>query len=233
MNTPFLLFQLQKVDTKIQKYHSRLAEIATQLKNDPALSTAMKQFENSRREFQIAEKGVQIIESKIQEKRNKLAQSESSLYGGMIKNPKDLQDLQKEIASIKGVISSLEDEQIELMLILEEKELVHTATDQKYKNAISQNETTNSGLLRESEVISAEKIKLSTERNLLAEQVPSSILQKYDELRAKKGGVAVAQVEDKTCVLCGSSLTPSQCQQAKSPSILFFCPSCNRILYAD
>jgi uncharacterized protein len=48
--------------------------------------------------------------------------SEASLYGGKIRNPKELQDLQVEIAALKRRTATLEDEQLEAMLAVEDAE---------------------------------------------------------------------------------------------------------------
>ncbi|MGZ9220523.1 MAG: C4-type zinc ribbon domain-containing protein [Anaerolineales bacterium] len=40
-------------------------------------------------------------------------------------------------------------------------------------------------------------------------------------------------MSDGSCAACGTTLTPSQQQIARSTSQLIYCPSCGRILYAD
>jgi len=55
----------------------------------------------------------------------------------------------------------------------------------------------------------------------------------YESLRQKKKGVAISKVEDQTCSICGATLTPAECQVAKSQNKNIQCPSCGRLLYAD
>jgi hypothetical protein len=232
-NTPFHLYQLQKIDSRLAAIDSRSKEISRLLENDPVLIAARSEFEAAKRELESSSATLQVIESKILDRRNKLEQSESSLYSGMIKNPKELQDLQKEIASIKSAIALMEDEQMIAMLEVEEKEKIFRTFDLKRDQANAANQQANVALTAQAEAIAQEKARLVTERKLLAIQVPGPILHRYEDLRSRKGGVAVGKVDDQTCTLCGTGLTPSQCQSAKSPSVLFFCPSCGRILYAD
>lgn len=233
MNTPFHLYQLQKIDSRLAAINSRSKEISRLLENDPVLIAARSALEGAKLELAVAIESLQAIESRILDRRNKLEQSEASLYGGLIKNPKELQDLQKEIASIKSVIASMENEQIDSMLELEEKERIFRSFEVKADQATEANKQANTDLTAQADAIVQEKARLLAERKLLADQVPSPILQKYEDLRSRKGGVAVGKVDDQTCIICGTNLTPSQCQSAKSPSVLFFCPSCGRILYAD
>lgn len=233
MNIPFLLFQLQKIDSQISSNEIRLSEISKIMANDPELLSAQKAHQATKNEFESANDALRKQESKIQEKRNKLEQSEASLYGGKIKNPKELQDLQREIISIKSVISLMEDDQLTLMISAEEQETRLKSTDSKLANAKDNNAQKSASLSIESKQIDQENSRLIVERNVLINQIPTPVLIKYDNLRAKKGGVAVAKVDDQTCSLCGASLTPSECQSAKSPASIFTCSSCGRILYAD
>ena len=233
MNTPFLLYQLQKIDTKITANDHRLSEISKHLANDPDLIAAQKFHSSMKIELEVAKDSLNKQENKIQDRRNKLEQSESSLYGGKIKSPKELQDLQKEIASIKSVVAAMEDEELMLMINVEDKEKQFETAVLKLSLAQSTNDQNNTELHKEYNKIEQENSRLLVERNVLINQIPATILEKYNNLRAKKGGVAVAKVEDQTCSMCGTSLTPAECQSAKSPSTIFICPSCGRILYAD
>jgi hypothetical protein len=233
MNTPFHLYQLQKIDSRLAAIDSRTKEISRLLENDPVLIAVRSKLEAAKRELDIASSALQTIELRILDRRNKLEQSESALYGGMIKNPKELQDLQKEIASIKAAIALMEEEQMNSMLEVEEKEMIWHSFEQKVEQAKEVNQQANIDLTAQADALVQEKTRLVTEHKLLAIQVPEPILQQYEDLRSRKGGVAVGKGDDQTCTLCGTSLTPSQCQFAKSPSVLFFCPSCGRILYAD
>ncbi|HLO29263.1 MAG TPA: C4-type zinc ribbon domain-containing protein, partial [Anaerolineales bacterium] len=55
----------------------------------------------------------------------------------------------------------------------------------------------------------------------------------YEQLRKQKRGIAITTISDSSCGACGTTLTPSQKQSARSTSQLFHCPTCGRILYAN
>jgi predicted nucleic acid-binding Zn-ribbon protein len=67
----------------------------------------------------------------------------------------------------------------------------------------------------------------------MVSQVGDDLLSLYDALRSKKKGIAVSKIEDQMCSVCGSTLTPAECQSAKSRIDIISCPTCGRILYAD
>ena len=135
MNPAFHLYQLQKVDSQIFSLDNRLREISDLLKNDLELQLANQALLEKSESLNSANLKLKEIEQKILSKRNKLEQSESSLYAGNIKNPKELQDMQKEVASLKTVISDYENEQMEQMFMIEmiEKELKTCETQLRTK----------------------------------------------------------------------------------------------------
>lgn len=233
MNPAFHLYQLQKVDSQINSLEIRLKDVADQLKNDSEIKAATQALQEISSSLSAANLILQSIEQKIQSKRNKLEQSESSLYAGNIKSPKELQDLQKEVASLKSVIAEYENEQMEQMMLIEQIEKDTIIRKGQLNTANAELEEKQKVLVEESRRIETQKSKLLTEREISLSQVPKQLILTYDELRKKKSGVAVARVEDQTCSICGTSLTPAECQAAKSSTNIFTCSSCGRVLYAD
>ena len=232
MNQVFHLYQLQKVDSQIISLDNRIREISDLLKNDTELQLANKVFTDKSESLTSANLMLKAIEQKIQSKRNKLEQSESSLYAGNIKNPKELQDLQKEVASLKSVISDYENEQMEQMILIEQIEEEVKTCENQLKTTLVAYEDKQNNLAEESKKIEISKSKLLTERQISISQLPVALILTYDNLRKKKSGVAVARVEDQTCSICGNGLTPAECQSAKSSTTLLTCSSCGRILYS-
>jgi hypothetical protein len=189
------------------------------------LDTADKELTSARRLLRDAEGAVET-------QRIKIEQTDASLYGGKVRNPKELQDLQNESASLKRYLQTLEDRQLDGMIALEQAE-----SDQKRcqglleaaRSAFSQKQ---SGLLQEKETLQKEVSKLDSERQAAASQIPAANLAEYEKLRPLKRGLAVASVTDESCDGCGATLAPAEWQAARAPQRLCFCPSCGRILYA-
>lgn len=231
VNSSFHLFQLQKIDLRIDAIQKRLTEIEKFRKNN----TARKLIEESLASINLSisknNDSLLAVEEKIRTKKLKIEQSESSLYGGSIKNPKELQDLQAEIKSLKLALSSYEDDQLQIMIDREalDKELAVIETnlsefDQKMNIQYS-------SLLAEENDKKVENNKISQERKAMLDQISEQNLKLYQSLRTSKNGIAVSTIEDGCCASCGSTLTPADCQAAKSPAQMATCGSCGRILY--
>jgi predicted nucleic acid-binding Zn-ribbon protein len=75
--------------------------------------------------------------------------------------------------------------------------------------------------------------RLGSERQAVVTDIASQALNAYEQLRRQKRGIAIAALADNACGACGTTLTASQQQSARSTSQLFYCPTCGRILYAN
>ena len=122
MNPSAHLFQIQKKDNRVTWIENRLKEIQTALDVDQVLLQAQEDEKKSRESLHKAQSDLRSIESEVQTIRIKIQTSEAALYGGRIHNPKELQDIQNEIASLKKRISVLEDNQLTLMQVVEDAE---------------------------------------------------------------------------------------------------------------
>jgi len=232
MSQSFHLFQLQKVDTRLDQIQQRINSILQEIENDARLKTAQEQHRRALEKFNQIQRELKKIEHEVEIRRLKLEQSEANLYSGRIKVPKELQDLQNEVASLKRSITSLEDQQIEIMIQLEEAKNEFDQLQQALLQFEAEVAQSHAGLIGEKTRLENDQQRLLTEKQVILSQISPATLAEYEKLREKKQGIAVASVEDSSCSACGAGLTPAQCQAARSPSTIFYCPSCGRIIYA-
>jgi uncharacterized protein len=231
-NPSFHLFQLQKIDTRIDALSKRLNEI-DRIRND---NSSRKQIEDTltaiNKTSSQQKMNYDAIEEKVHSKKLKIEQSESSLYGGLVKNPKELQDLQTEIKLLKQSVATLEDDQLQQLVDLESTEAQVNSIEKSLKDFDAKLAVEFSAFFAEEADKKIEKEKLLQERKAVLDQVNPEFLSTYQALRKAKNGIAVAAIEDGSCQVCGSTLTPADCQTAKSQSHMGTCSSCGRILYA-
>lgn len=227
------MFQLQEIDTAIDKANRRIKEIETSLVDDIHVKQAKVFVETCEAKYLHQKTFFNSINDDLQSKKIKKTQSESSLYSGIIVNPKELQDLQKEIASLTSYISRSEEELLSKLYDLEkaEKELLDAKENLHHK--ISEFESQKAILLGEKNQLIHLIGNQNGKRESVTMQFESSIMDTYNSLRKTKNGIAVARLQDDSCSSCGSSLTASHCQQVRSQAKLFYCPSCGRILYGS
>ncbi|MCX6054581.1 MAG: hypothetical protein NTZ74_06670 [Chloroflexi bacterium] len=232
VNSSFHLFQLQKIDNNIDAVSKNIIDIEYKKKDDSVLIALENEFKQQRKLLETAQLSYNEIAEKIRTKKNKIEQSESSLYSGKIKNPKELQDLQVEIQSLKQSIMNLEEIQLQQLMKFEENENeVNDAQQRLLKEKLNSEQL--KIILSTDEIQQKKDLeRLFQEKKALLDQVTANNLIIYNGLRKTKNGIAVTVIEDGCCQTCGNTLTPSDCQTAKSPTLMASCNSCGRILYA-
>jgi uncharacterized protein len=232
MNQSSQLFQVQKIDTALDQTNARLSEIARILESDKSVQTAQERVSSATHHLHLARRSLTSIEDAVQAVQIKTQTSEASLYGGKIRNPKELQDLQVEIAALKRRTASLEDEQLEAMLVVEDAESELTEANKNLTKVKAVFAGQQSSLIGEQSQLTKIAERLQSERNATIQSILPENINLYERLRKQKRGLAVVLIEDDTCSGCGSSIRPAERQLARSPSQMLPCSSCGRILYA-
>lgn len=232
MSLSFHLFQIQKIDSQIDKLNLRKLEIEKLISENSYLNSLQIELSQAESEWSKVNSDLLQLAEEANKKKIKIQQSEASLYSGSISNPKELQSIQDEISSLKKRIQELEDDQLTMMMDLEEREKkvgviksqISKETEKKKENesALNIERQQNDRLLE----------KLVSERGLITSQLSSEHMKMYEDLRKRKRNLAITLITEETCSGCGTQLTPAEIQSAKSPDQLIFCPACGRILYA-
>jgi predicted nucleic acid-binding Zn-ribbon protein len=232
MNQAFNLFRLQQIDTQIDQTENSLSKIEKLLSGDEAVNLAKQAVEAAEKAIQKASQSLKEAEFAVHEQQIKIAHSEASLYGGRITNPKELQDIQKEIVSLKKHLSVLEDRQLETMLTLEEAENQDQTARVQLAEAQASFSERAAGWLGQKEQLVRNLERLHAEHNAAVTLISKESLQTYENLRKRKSGVAVTAIIDGSCDVCGTTIRPSELQAARAAQVLVFCTSCGRILYS-
>lgn len=233
MSAALGLYRLQQVDSQIDQIRARLKAIDETLQNDIELRTATGHFAAAEGKLASAERELKISDAEVEKQRIKIQQAEASLYGGAVHNPKELQDLQKDVASLKRHLETLESRELDSMAVVETAEAELKSASSALEKAKASRSSQNISLT--SEIVSLQKDleRLESERQAVSGNVNVEFFALYNQLRQQRRGIAVATLSDSSCAACGTTLTPSQQQSARSTSQLFNCPTCGRILFAN
>lgn len=233
MSAALALYRLQQVDSQIDQIQARLKTIQQTLEDDVELRATMQRFASAESQHRDAERALKRSESDVEKQQIKAEQTEASLYGGTVHNPKELQDLQKDVASLKRHLETLEERELEAMITAETAEKELQAAKTELERVQSNLKEQHKDLAQESETLHKHLERLNSERQAVVTDIVGQALSIYDQLRKQKRGIAITTIEDNSCEACGTTLTPSQQQNARSTSQLFHCPTCGRILYAN
>jgi hypothetical protein len=233
MSAALGLYRLQQVDSQMDRIRARLKMIQETLENDLELRSATEAVAAAESKHKESERALRQSEAEVEKQRIKIEQAEASLYGGQVHNPKELQDLQKDVVSLKRYHETLEERELDAMAAAETTENELQRSREKLESIRSNLGRQNRDLAIESEALNRDLERLESERKAVMSDLDAPAVNAYNLLRQQKRGIAVTVISDSSCSACGTTLTASQLQSVHSTSQLFNCPTCGRILYAN
>ena len=233
MSAALGLYRLQQIDSQLDQARTRLEIIRQTLENDAEMRAALDCAASAEAKQKEAEKALHLAEAEVQGQRVKIEQSEASLYGGAVRNPKELQDLQKDVASLKKHLATLEDHLLEIMLTNDSAASSLTHARAALAGVEARLGAQNKHLMDERANLTRTVERYEAERKAAQAPLDSQSLELYESMRRDRRGLAVTTLSDGSCDACGASLTPAQQQLARSNNQITRCPTCGRFLFAD
>lgn len=231
MNTSFTLFRLQTQDTLRMKMNARLKEIDRIIAADKEISQANARLVEAQGINKSAESVLKGLIDQVKEKKLKRELTQSNLFSGKVRNPKELQDLQAETHALDRTIAKFEDEQLQAMMALEETTKALHDAERELQQVLDRKASQSSLLIGEKHKIESEIPQVDAQRQALIDQLDKETFAIYRTLLKSKAGRAVAEVKDDTCGACGVTVPPADIQVAKSPNVVAYCKNCGRILH--
>ncbi len=224
------LYRLQVIDLDIARHRARLKEIEALMADDAELTLARDGLAAAENALKPWKTRARDLDLEIRSLAQKIETTDKHLYSGKVRNPKEMQDMQEEIASLKRRHSQLEDELLEAMLQNDEKQALVLAAQQTMSR-LEAARTESMGTLRaEKERLEQALTTLEAQRKRSASGINREDLAIYDSLRAKRHGHAVALLQGDTCMGCRVEQTSNVVHHARQEKDLVFCESCGRIL---
>jgi predicted nucleic acid-binding Zn-ribbon protein len=226
------LLNLQNADRALGERRARLAEFPTRLAQvEAALGAAQAHVERARAAQLRAVMDRKTFELEVEKwkEQSRKYKDQSS----QVKTNETYKALQHEIDMAEGKVRQAEDRMLEEMVASEDhdreiqraqKELAEAQASAKAARAVLEAERSES----EKEVA-----KLESERAALLPGIPEDLQEHYERLAGHLKGVALAQIKDEACTMCGSRVRPHIFQKMRRDSVtdIFHCELCTRMLY--
>jgi predicted nucleic acid-binding Zn-ribbon protein len=223
------LLQLQEIDTSIRQKKTRLAEVLHAQKESAELLAARQSADSAAAELQNWQSQRRDLNLELDSLNTKAKRSEQRLYSGNVKNPKELSDLQNEIASLSRRRSTLEDEILEAMIMIEEAEEGKTAADQSLTVIQSKWERAQANYKQEQNELALALHQLMTQRKERLKMVTAESLTEYENLSRNKNGLAIAKLRANMCLGCRTTVSANIERLARQGQLVY-CGSCGRIV---
>jgi len=227
------LYGLQEIDLDLSQKAKALQRVMAQLSNNKALAKTQGELEEHEQALAALEKEQRAEEWGIDDLRAKSAPEEKKLYGGSVKNPKELLNLQQEVESFKTRTREKEDKVLEIMSLAEGLGKRISAKREAVEGLRREWEERRERLLAEQAQLETMIDKRKQDRKALCTKIDPASLELYEFLRVRKQGQTVAKVAQGRCQGCRITLPLNELQQVRIGKNLVQCSTCERILYLD
>ncbi len=225
------LLRVQEIDLDLDRRRARLTEVEAALEDSEALQEAHRHAESRAADVESARKKQKDLEFDLGRVETERKQTETRLYGGGIRNPRELSDMQAKVQSLKRRQSQLEDTLLEAMIALEEAQALAEKARSRVEAEQEAWNRAQGSLLEEQALLEEAIAALAAERDEVQAHIPQGTRESYHYLRRKMGGVAVARLHMNNCTVCGVRVTSGR-KQAVRVGKETFCDSCGRLLVA-
>ena len=229
------LLDVQELDSRHDQLRHRLATLP-QIAELKELVRQRDEVDNRARDARILVDDLtreqKRADADVEQVKARRKRDQDRMDQGLISNPKDLERMQQELVSLERRISTLEDEELEVMERLEEAQRSLDAL-------VAEVETTDARLAelvesRDGKVaaIDDELGTLDRDRGPAVEGLPDDLVALYERLRASKGGVGAAELRARACGGCRLTVDAAELsviRNAPSDEVIR-CEECQRIL---
>jgi hypothetical protein len=223
------LYQLQEIDLELEANEQALSQIASQLGESQAVVRAQTKLASENQRLQELKRQQQSLEWEIDDLTNKLAVAQKKLYGGSIKNPKELASLQHEVEGFKSTRGHLEDKALEVMEQVELTASSIATLNTAIKSLTAEWQSQQQQLSNNMEELKATQSDLKRKRQALSAGIDPETIEFYNTLKRRRG-TTVARVEQGICHGCRISLSTGELQQVRGGRLVQ-CSNCGRILF--
>lgn len=232
------LVELQLLENSILR---KLNEINS-LKKNPELARLVSEIDSLNEKIGEINKvltGVEHEHKKLEDtimlQNEKIKRNEEKLFSGTITSSKELVNYQEEIKFLKQNNDELENRTLEKMMEVDEYHAKNKDLNSTLSSLNSEITSIKNNTETKIKVIEDRVNNLKKKRNTAISGIPKDYLLKYEELKNKKGGIAVAILRNNFCDICNMQIPATASDKIKDRSKVHKCPLCGRMLviYSD
>jgi uncharacterized protein len=224
------LIEVQELDKVIQEVTGELERLPEELKTEAAVladlqaqqAAHLQEMENLQGQRRDVETETAQMEDGIKKSRARLMEIKSNIeYKAMI----------KEIAFREDQRDKQETRVLEIMEQMEAQKLALADKEgliQERQAALAQRSAAVAAVVQE---LKKRLTDLEQQRKKLRKLVPAQLFKRYEFIRQRRNGTAIAPVGDGVCFGCHMNILPQQFIDLQKGVEILQCPHCQRILY--
>lgn len=228
-----ILLELSELDLALMRARKRLDELPEK-RAILSLRRQLKEIEDAveraRAYVHDAEQEIARTEDESASIQARISSEEEKLLAGAISDPREVQNVSREIDALKRRVEALEHEQLGLMQKSEHgKEQLQRVEEVLAKGRAKEAELIDA-YRRHGGDIQTEIARLSTERSAAAGRLDEATRERYEALREVKHGIAVGVLKGTVCSACRMEIPAAEVQALLAGPEVGECPNCRRMI---
>ncbi len=224
------LYEIQQIDLGIRDIEKRFEIIPQRLRElEAALATSRGELQKLVEQRDVILKEVKSLEAGVTAESIKLRKWDARLVE--IRNQREYLALSREIEGGKRANRDAEEKMAELNGQRSELDKQIDALHDKVAETEVDTDAERHKVQQESGEVSAAIAKEKARRDALLSRVPTALLRKYENIRAKRLGVGLVPVHDGRCSGCNMKLPPQLYNILQRVESVEQCPSCQRLVF--
>jgi hypothetical protein len=225
------LEELQAIDLEMNGVRGEADALpARRAALDTAVAEARKAWQSERERLEGNERERRQVESLLAMERDKVKKWEGRL--GEIKTPREYAALSREIDIAKKA-NETQNEQLKVLGAAAEE--IRKAVESR-GDTLSERELTASdevaNLEKRAQELANRMAELEARRADAAKRVEPTLLGKYENIKRRRAGIAVAPVVAGSCRGCNRNIPPQLSIVLHRVDSIETCPNCHRIIYS-
>lgn len=226
------LVELQLIENAISARSSEIENIKNN-KEQVSAKEELKSIAGKLDEVNSAYSDLEGKRKKLEDteelQNEKIKNDEKKLFSGTIMSAKELENYQEEVKILKQKNSEIEDKILELMIELEEmSDKVKLAAAEKERSEANLN-CINNEMNEKIEVLKHIVEGLRKRKDDVVSRIPKDYLKKYNEVKTKKGGIAVSVLRNNFCSVCNMEIPTIAAEKIEDIEEIYSCPLCGRM----
>ncbi|MGA8145402.1 MAG: C4-type zinc ribbon domain-containing protein [Candidatus Acidiferrales bacterium] len=226
------LLELQSVDVRLHDVRARLATFPKKTAEvDARVAAAKVEVEQSKAAQLATVKDRKKYELDVEQYKERVRKYKDQT--AQIKTNEAYKALQHEVQMAEEEIAKAEDRLLEQMVASEEYDRRIKAAEKRLKEVEESARAQRSTIESDKAAADKDLALVEADRARVTSEIPEDMLDHYERIAKKHGGVALAEVSDEKCTLCGMQIRPHVFQKMRRANSeeMFHCETCTRILY--
>ena len=224
------LIVLQSLDDEIAEHKKLLADIPLQIDTGcTELEEKKKILSNAKEELDALQKESKDLELAVQGENDHMAKAKTKLPA--VKTNREYTAILSEVEAIKVKVSGLEDKELEIMEILEEKQKEVPGIEKRCNEEDARFQEYKAKKDAELDRIKQELGVLVAKRENVSGQLDRVIMQRYEKVAGSRDGRAVVMLQGSICQGCFQQILPQMVIDVKIGESIQQCSNCIRFLY--